>query len=169
MLKQVISFVCLILLTAGGGGCKKQAGTPAPKTPAAGLKPTKIVFEPYSVNKAPQKVRAAATKNRTRETASLLEDGGRFWVLLTRGEKPTGGYSVEVAAVHLEFLNGSTRLKVSYRYVDPGPGQIVTQVLTYPMELVLLKDLPQKPDGVVFELVGYPPPLLNTNKKSNNN
>jgi len=152
--KWAIPIICLMLVAAGGTGCKKPKDQQAPKTPNPGLKTSKIVFQSYDINKAPEKVKLAVEQNKAKETASLLEDGGSFWVLLTRGLKPTGGFSVKVTDVDLGTLdNGSTELKVSYKYTDPRPDQFVTQVLTYPVELVLLKDLTGKPDNVVFLLV----------------
>lgn len=153
MSKWAIPIICLMLVAAGGTGCKKPRDQQAPKAPNPGLKPGKIVFQSYEVSKAPEKVKLAVEQNKTTETASLVEDGASFWVLLTRGLKPTGGYSVKVTDVNLGILdNGSTELKVSYKYTDPRPDQFVIQVLTYPVELVLLKDLAEKPGNVVFML-----------------
>ncbi len=162
MRKWVVPLMCLMLLATGGCIGKGDKESPAPENPKAEVQPGKIQFEPYDISKAPGNIAAEAEKNKTRETASFLEGGGRFWLLLTRGQKPTGGYDIQVTEVYLDVLdNGHTVLKVSYKHVDPAPGQVVTQVLTYPVELVLLKDLKVKPDEVIFKLVGKVPPKVN--------
>lgn len=57
-------------------------------------------------------------------------------VLITAGEKPTGGYAVEIASAtetDQEWL-----IDVVFR--SPGPSDIVTQVLTYPYQFCRIKD-----------------------------
>ncbi|PKM79664.1 MAG: hypothetical protein CVU89_17085 [Firmicutes bacterium HGW-Firmicutes-14] len=148
MKRLIIPIVCLMLLAAGGCTGKKQEG-PGDQSTGPGVR--EIPFERYETRRAPAKVAAAAKKNLTRESAILLEEEGSFWVVLTRGQMPTGGYSVRVADAKLtEKENGVTELTVSYSYNDPGPGQLVTQALTYPVEVVLLKGLSQMPGKVEY-------------------
>jgi len=67
-------------------------------------------------------------------------------IVIFAGEKPTGGYSVE-----LKSLEVKEKLVVHWNLKTPGPDDIVTQAITYP-ELILLVD---RFDGeVVFD-----PPL----------
>jgi len=122
-----------------------------PNKPKAEVKTQEVSFEPFNINRAPTKIIDYAENNKSAETATLLEDGGRFWALLTRGVKPTGGYSVKVYNIKLETGEaGATRLRVLYKYTDPAPDQFVTQVLTTPVELVRLQILKKRPDEVVF-------------------
>ena len=112
----------------------------------------KVAFEAIGIYNAPENVAEMAERYKTGETAVLLESNGSFWVFLSRGLKSTGGYAVKVSGVRLITLeSGLTRLAVSYRYSDPKPSQFVTQILTYPTALILLKGLDRKPDEVVFE------------------
>jgi len=132
------------------GGCYNGKG------PDAGQKDTvpqrrKIAFEPFDLSRAPSQVSDAAKTNKAKGGSLLLEDQGRFWVLLARGEKPTGGYGIRVTNVVMETdPNGKRKLEVTYEHIDPQPGQFVTQALTYPMELVWLKGLQERPDEVRF-------------------
>ena len=50
------------------------------------------------------------------------------------GEKPTGGYTVEITAA--EKSDGA--LLIHYREMSPRPGGIVTQVLTQPFHIVTI-------------------------------
>lgn len=54
--------------------------------------------------------------------------GDRRTITLYWGEKPTGGYAVHIRSIMPE---GGT-LKVFYSLRSPGPGEVVTQALTYP-------------------------------------
>jgi hypothetical protein len=53
------------------------------------------------------------------------------------GQKPTGGYSVQVTKVVEESRSGApTRAAVHYRVVSPPPDAVVIQVLTYPSVVI---------------------------------
>ncbi len=152
MSKWVIPLVCLALLTTGGCSGKKNAKSPG-KSSGNQQSTRKIAFERYDAGRVPASVEAAVEKNRTREAALVIEGDGGFWIVLTRGLKPTGGYSARVTGVYLDTVDGGAgKLRVNYQYTDPRPDQFVTQVLTYPTEVVLLKGLDQKPAETVFVL-----------------
>lgn len=170
MRKWVIPLACLMLITTGGCGgekSKEPKSPPASEKPKAKVQPGRIPFEPYSLAKAPAEVQTAAEENKAKETALLVEAKGKYWLLLTRGLKPTGGYAVRVLDVYLDVAgNGISTLKVAYKYIDPDPNQFVTQVLTYPVEVVLLKGLTRKPDQMVFEQDGRVIPESNAGEVS---
>ncbi len=62
---------------------------------------------------------------------------GVRWVLITAGEKPTGGYRVQVR----EVIRHPDRIEIRYEITGPGPGDIVTTAITYPYGLIVLEDL----------------------------
>ena len=65
-------------------------------------------------------------------------------IVIYGGERPTGGYSVDVKSLEVK----DKKLIVHWKLNTPGPDDIVTQAITYP-ELVLLVD---RFDGqVVFD------------------
>ncbi len=49
-------------------------------------------------------------------------------IILSWGEKPTGGYSIDIEDIKLE----DGELSVYYRLSSPAPGEAVTQAITYP-------------------------------------
>ena len=74
----------------------------------------------------------------SREVPTVQErhyDGHRY-VLITEGMKPTGGYGVEVE----EVLEEDGELKVLIRSYGPEEGQMVTQALTYPYDLIVVEN-----------------------------
>lgn len=65
-----------------------------------------------------------------------------FLVTVHRGRCPTGGYALAVE----EVSQDGHEVMVRVRLRDPGPGQMVTLVMTYPQAMVLLRrsDLVQR-------------------------
>ncbi len=61
--------------------------------------------------------------------------GDYRFVLVTMGEKPTGGFGVEFSDVTV----ADSDWIVDVTYVAPGPGDLVTQVLSYPYSFVKIK------------------------------
>jgi hypothetical protein len=57
-----------------------------------------------------------------------LDPAKEMAVVVSMGEKRTGGYSVEIASVETSGGN----LVVTYRESSPDPAMMVTQALTYP-------------------------------------
>jgi hypothetical protein len=59
-------------------------------------------------------------------------------VAVFSGEKPTGGYSVEILSA--ETISSQTRdqpsLAISVQYRQPGAGDFVTEALTYPYHMI---------------------------------
>ncbi len=69
------------------------------------------------------------------------------YVVAYGGQRPTGGYSVGVARARVE----GDRVTVRVSLEDPPPDAIVSQSLTYPYEISVLRGL--SPGGKSFSLV----------------
>ncbi len=63
--------------------------------------------------------------------AQAREYEGALYLLVTFGEQPTGGYSVEITSLEEE----ADQLTVTVKFTEPGEDDIVTQALTYPYDL----------------------------------
>ncbi len=61
---------------------------------------------------------------------------GKLYILVTYGEKPTGGYSVKITDVKIN----ENRVTVRADFREPGEEEIVTEALTYPFDLVVIED-----------------------------
>jgi hypothetical protein len=59
-----------------------------------------------------------------------------LYLLVTYGEKSTGGYSVEITDITEE----EGKLIVTADFSEPGEDEMVTQALTYPYDLAMLED-----------------------------
>ncbi len=71
----------------------------------------------------------------------------KIYVIVTRGEKPTGGYDISIEKMTLNQEEDETTTLVVYtKFSDPQPGDILTQVITYPYEVAEtdLQELPNK-------------------------
>jgi len=79
--------------------------------------------------------------------ARIRGSGGGTYIVVYGGQRPTGGYSVGVAAARVE--GDQVTVRVSQK--DPPPDAIVTQSLTYPYEISVLSGL--SPEGKSFSFV----------------
>lgn len=85
---------------------------------------------------------------------------GKLYILVTYGEKPSGGYAVEITDLQYE----QDRLVVTVNFIEPKKGDMVTDDLTYPYDLIVIDDpdLPVKFDAVGAE--EYIPTLYGLNQ-----
>ncbi len=76
------------------------------------------------------------------------EYGDSMYIYVGWGEKPTGGYSVEITGVE---HNGNGELVVKALFRAPSPDEMVTQVITYPYDLTAVEktdaDIRIEPQG----------------------
>ncbi len=79
--------------------------------------------------------------------AEIRGSGGGTYLLVYRGERPTGGYSVGVAGARSE----GERVTVRVSLEGPPPDAMVTQTLTYPYEISVLRGV--EPGGRSFSFV----------------
>ena len=57
-------------------------------------------------------------------------------VRIQMGQRPTGGYGIELAEPHATLNDGEVLIRL--RWIEPAPGAIVTQILTSPCLIVSL-------------------------------
>ncbi|HAA25259.1 MAG TPA: hypothetical protein DCE11_03955 [Ruminiclostridium sp.] len=63
--------------------------------------------------------------------------GNKTYILISAGEKPTGGYSIQLESATM-VAPGS--IYVTAQVISPAPDMMVTQVLTYPCILLEIED-----------------------------
>ena len=78
--------------------------------------------------------------------ASVSDSGEGTYLATYWGEKPTGGYSLEVGSARLEGDRVTVRLVLE----EPPRDAVVTQALTYPYAVAVVRDL--DPGGMDFSL-----------------
>lgn len=98
-------------------GCGRQAAPPTP--PPGQEKPL------------PEVIQAWIDDSRSVFLAQTKEMDGTLYLLVTYGEKPTGGYVVEIG----DIIMATDKITVPVNFKRPAPGDVVTQALTYPYDL----------------------------------
>ncbi|KAB3534178.1 protease complex subunit PrcB family protein [Alkaliphilus pronyensis] len=94
----------------------------------------------------PQKIQEILPRYRMLERALAIKIDEDIYVVVTRGEKLTGGYSVDIDGMTLTKEDDETLLTVFALFKDPRPEELVTQVITYPYTVAKtnLTELPKK-------------------------
>ena len=105
-----------------------------------------VSFDNISPENIPKQITEVLPNYRMKEKALVCRINDEIFVVVTRGEKNTAGYEVEINKITLKEVDGERVLTVYARYKDPKPGDVTAQVLTYPFAVVKteLEELPQK-------------------------
>lgn len=92
--------------------------------------------EEYLTDELPAEVQNWIEESRKDFASQTLTHENILYLLITYGEKPTGGYDVEIIDINEE----GGRLVVNVLFTEPAEDEMVTQVLTYPYDLAMLED-----------------------------
>lgn len=107
----------------------------------------KISFQTMEPEEMPESLKEVLPKYLPEERALSCKVGDEVYVIVTRGEKKTEGYTVKLDRIEREKKNdGGFTLTVYALYEDPKPDEIVQQRITYPFIIVKtnLKDIPDE-------------------------
>ena len=95
----------------------------------------------------PRVVLAPSAAALSQEIGEAVPDsGGGTYLAAYWGEKPTGGYSLAVRSARLERERVSVQLSLK----EPPPDAMVTQALTYPYAVALVRGLDLRGKGFSF-------------------
>lgn len=105
-----------------------------------------VSFESIEPENIPEQISEVLPNYRMKEKALVCRVNDDVYVVVTRGEKNTAGYEVEIDKLTLSNVDGENVLTVYAEYTDPKPGDVTAQILTYPFKVVKteMKELPQK-------------------------
>ncbi len=96
-----------------------------------------IEFERLTDEEAiPVEIREWVEESREKFLGQTREHEDKLYLLVTYGEKPTGGYAVEITGV----TKTEDRVNVTAQFTEPGEDEVVTQALTYPYDLAVIED-----------------------------
>jgi hypothetical protein len=134
--------VMLLLLLAG---CSAGDGSEEPRD----LRVERISSDaPGQGPRQPQAVVATSAAALSGEVGANVPDSGSGTFLAAYwGEKPTGGYSMSVRSARLEGSRVTVRLALR----EPPRDAILTQALTYPYAVAVIREL--DPGGKHFSFV----------------
>ncbi len=128
MLKRILIIALTFIIMLGTFGCNEKEGEI-------------IQFEPVvDTDNLPEEVETWVNDSLHTYGGQSFVDGNKLYLLVTYGEKPTGGYSVNITGVVKE----KDKIIVTANFIEPGEDEMVTQALTYPYDLVIIEtsDLP---------------------------
>ncbi len=94
----------------------------------------------------PEKINEILPRYMMLERALAAKVDDQIYVIVTRGQKLTAGYDVNIERLELVKEEEETRLIVHAIFKDPKPEDIVNQAMTHPYAIVKteLKELPKK-------------------------
>ncbi len=92
--------------------------------------------EEYLTDALPAEVQSWIEKSRNDFASQTFTHENILYLLVTYGEKPTGGYDAEI----VDITETDGRLLVNVLFTEPAEDEMVIQVLTYPYDLAMLED-----------------------------
>lgn len=106
-----------------------------------------IKFKVVQEDEIPEKISEMLPKYLTEERALTCKYEDNIYVVVTRGEKNSKGYLVEIVQIVKEKYNKDVFDLIVYaKFTDPDPNEIVEQEYDYPYVVVKtnLKDMPEE-------------------------
>lgn len=106
---------------------------------------TDVKFKTIDEEDLPSKIVEALPNYIMEERALTFEYEEDVYVIVTRGEKSSEGYAVEIDSIKTEAYGEEFDLIVHAKFSDPNPNEILSQEYTYPRIVVKtnLKELPK--------------------------
>ncbi len=109
---------------------------------------TRVEFTKVSEKEVPREIEAEILPEyRDLERALACKVDEDIYVIVTRGEKPTAGYEVEIEKMVLESREDRSCLIVYASFADPADADNMAQVKTYPAA-VAKADIAGLPDTI---------------------
>jgi len=138
-MKRLTAIILTCVLAAGiFSGCVMIGGKQSGPNPSnKGIAVNKIKFENLQYDELSEDKKELVDKLKASRGYYAWEENGSYIILISLGEKPTGGYTVEVD--YIEDNEGVTNIIVKEE--APAAGDVVTTVITYPYVLVKAKGI----------------------------
>jgi hypothetical protein len=143
-------FLLLVAGCSAGAGSESSADDPS-ETPEASEEPRDLNVERVSSGapgqgpRRPRVILAPSARDLSGATRTGVPDlGSGAYLAAYWGKKPTGGYSMAVESARLEGNTVTVRLSLR----EPPRDAILTQALTYPHAVAMIRDL--SPEGKAF-------------------
>jgi len=119
---------------------------PAPPPASGGIRFNTYSFTPVRPQDLKEPARTWLLTHRDEPAFAIYRDGADAYLLAAVGQRNTGGYSANVTSVG--DSNGQVEVVVQEK--GPGPGQMVSQVISWPVAAVKVSNLPDQPVHVLF-------------------
>lgn len=138
-MKHLLSITLFLLIFSVLTGCNDSPNQEDNNT-SDSTETKSISFEHIAFDEAPEDLRMTINVKAREETTFRLPIDDRLYIVVTRGEKPTGGYSVTIT----DIVQKGDKMIVHYTYRDPGQDEMVTQNVTYPKDIVAIDKTQKK-------------------------
>jgi len=93
-----------------------------------------VAFEKLA-EELPETVYTVMNENKFAAGVSSVDEGGFKYIIVSAGEQPNGGYSINVG----EVLETDAGIFVDATVQGPEPGSMHAQVITYPVQVIKVK------------------------------
>ncbi|MGE6204989.1 protease complex subunit PrcB family protein [Guptibacillus hwajinpoensis] len=120
----VISMMFVIL-----AGCGNNSSQNSNELNGGEQMQEKIAFETVEMQNAPKDVQTTVQQKWLEKSTFTIPSNDDLYIIITRGEMPTGGYSVSIDSI----IKEGNEIVVSYFYTDPKKDDMVTQAITKPI------------------------------------
>lgn len=132
--------LCLVMVFILGSslilGCGKKVETPADQEGKDQDRDTVAGFYRPEYEDLPEEIIQWIEFSKELPLVQEKQLAGDRYVLITEGMKPTGGYAVTVEKVEAD----QEKLTVQVQSVEPEPGEMVTEAITYPYDLIIVEE-----------------------------
>jgi hypothetical protein len=105
-----------------------------------------VGFKAVEMEDLPTEIQEALPKYIMEERALTCKFQDDIYVIVTRGEKKSKGYFVDIDSIQMEsYGEDKYDLVVNAKFIDPNPNEIVSQEYDYPIIIVKtnLKTMPE--------------------------
>lgn len=110
-----------------------------------------VKFKTLELSEAPQKIQDLIPKYLYEERALACKIDNEVYIIVTRGEKRTEGYTVSLDKLIKIKNENNFDLVAHAKYKDPRPDEMVGQRITYPV-VVAKAELDKLPDKIKLEV-----------------
>ncbi|KNF09169.1 hypothetical protein CLPU_4c02150 [Gottschalkia purinilytica] len=110
-----------------------------------------VKFKTIETSEAPTKIQELIPRYLGEERALACKVNNEIYVIVTRGEKRTAGYSVKLEKITKVDSNKNFELVAYAKYKDPKHDEMVAQIITYPV-VVVKTELEKLPDKIKLEV-----------------
>lgn len=112
---------------------------------------SEVKFKTLDLSEAPKKVQELVPKYLYEERALACKVDNEIYIIVTRGEKRTEGYTVSLDKIIKVKNENSFDIVAHAKYKDPKPNEMVGQRITYPI-VVAKAELDKLPDKIKLEV-----------------
>lgn len=109
-----------------------------------------IPFENLDPGQAPEEIAQWVDSNKNTEQCAVKKLDNNLYILVSRGEKKTAGYAVNITQVSGMRDQEALNLTIGMEMTDPDPDALVSQVIDYPFVLIRLADLGDALSSIEF-------------------